>query len=136
MKLKENHTRSLVKSIIWRALGILVLALITYIYTQDWITTTLITVVHHGVFILVYYLHERFWLWIEWLKDSKWKPLARVITYEIVLGNLILGVISYLFTGSLQQMTLITLTYIGNKCWMYYVYDHIWSKVKWQTELT
>jgi len=131
---KESHSRSLTRSIIWRALGIIVLALITYIYTQNWITTTLITVVHHGAFIFGYYIHERFWLKIRWLRDSKWKPFIRVITYEVILGNLVLGVISYIFTGSLQQMTLITLTYISNKYWMYYAYDYIWSKVTWQTK--
>jgi len=131
--MKENHTRSATRSVVWRIIGVLVLALITYIYTQNWITTTLVTVLHHGVFILVYYLHERFWLRTSWLRVSKWKPYVRVITYEIILGNLILGIITYALTGSLQQMTAITLTYIGNKCWMYYAYDYVWSKMKWQT---
>ena len=32
-------------------------------------------------------------------------------------------------------MTLITLTYISNKYWMFYAYDYIWSKVKWDTKV-
>jgi len=130
---KERHSRSLARSIIWRILGILVLALVTYIYTRSWVTTTLITVIHHGVFIFVYYGHERFWLWVDWLGHSRLKPFMRILTYEVVLGNLILGVISYTFTGSLQRMTAITLTYICNKYWMYYAYDYIWSRIKWKT---
>jgi len=129
----EYHIRSLTRSVVWRILGILVLALVTYIYTGNWITTTLITVVHHGTFIFVYYAHERFWLWISWLRHSKAKPFVRVIIYEVLLGNLILAIISYAFTGSLQQMIAITLTYIGNKYWMYYAYDWIWSRIRWQT---
>lgn len=132
--LKEKHIRSLTRSIIWRIMGVLVLALITYIFTHNLITTTLITVCHHGVFILIYYLHERFWLWTSWLRNSALKPYMRVITYEVILGNLILATISFAFTGSLQQMTLITLTYIANKYWIFYAYDWIWSKVKWQTQ--
>ena len=131
--MKENHTRSMTRSVVWRVTGVLVLVLITYIYTQNWITTSLVTILHHGVFLLVYYLHERFWLWVPWLRLSKWKPFVRVVTYELVLGNVILGIITYVLTGSLQQMTAITLTYIGNKCWMYYAYDYVWSRVKWQT---
>jgi len=130
---EENHKRSLTRSIVWRALGIGILALITYIYTHNWITTTLITTVHHGVFVFVYYAHERFWLKVEWLRNSKWKPFIRVVTYEVVFGNLILGIISYTFTGSLQQMTSITLIYICNKYWIFYVYDYVWSRIKWQT---
>ena len=131
---KEGHSRSLVRSVIWRILGIGVLALISYIYTQSWFTTTLITVVHHGISALGYYIHERFWLWLPWLKGSKWKPFARILLYEIILSNMVLGVISYIFTRDLQQMTFITLTYTLNKYWMYYAYDYIWSKIKWQTK--
>lgn len=131
---KEQHLRSITKSVVWRILGVAVLALITYIYTHDLFITALITVIHHATFILVYYLHERFWLRVKWLRNSKWKPIVRVITYEVILGNVILGIISLAFTGSLQQMGLITLTYIGNKYWIYYAYDFLWGKVKWKTE--
>jgi uncharacterized membrane protein len=131
---KEAHRRSITRSVLWRIWGVLTLALITYLVTENWITTSLVTVCHHGVFVFVYYLHERFWLKVKWLKKSKWKPIARVFTYEVVLGNAILAFISYLFTGSLQQMSLITFIYIGNKYWMYYAYDYIWGRIKWQTK--
>ena len=130
---RETHRRSLTRSILWRVIGIGVLALITYLVTGNWITTSLITVCHHGVFVFVYYLHERFWLWCKRLRNSKLKPFMRVITYEVVLGNVILAIISYAFTGSLQQMSLITFIYIGNKYFLYYFYDFIWGRIKWQT---
>ncbi len=129
----ESHIRSVARSALWRALGVLVLALITFLVTRQWITTTLVTLCHHGVFIIIYYLHERFWLWYKWLRNSRWKPIARVITYEVILGNAILALITYLFTGSLQQMSLITFIYIGNRIWMYEAYDYVWGKVRWQT---
>jgi len=130
----EKHKRSLIKSVVWRIIGILFLALVTYIYTRNWITTSLVTILHHGTFIVVYYLHERFWLKIRW--DSRYRPFARVVTYEVILGNVILGIITLSLTGSLQTMTLITLTYICNKYWMYIVYDYIWSKVSWAKQST
>ena len=130
----ERHSRSLTKSIVWRVIGVLFLALITYIFTRNWITTTLVTVVHHGVFLFAYYAHDRFWLKTGLLKDSKFKPIARVLLYEIVLGNLVLGLITWLFTREVRVVTGITLTYILNKCWMYYAFDYIWRKIKWQTK--
>lgn len=131
---KESHKRSLVRSAIWRALGIVVLVIITYAYTGSWVTTTLITILHHGVFVFGYYVHERFWLRCPWLRGSKWRSFARIFMYEIVIANIVLGTISYLVTGSLQQMTAITLTYTFNKYWIYYAYDYIWSKIKWETK--
>ena len=130
---KETRKRSLTRSIIWRVMGVGLLALITYLVTGNWITTTLVTVLHHGTFIFVYYLHERFWLKVKWLQGSRWKPFARVFTYEVVLGNVILGIITLALTGSLQQMSLITFIYIGNKYWMFYAFDLLWGKVKWHS---
>lgn len=130
----ERRTRSLSRSVCWRILGILFLALVTYVITREWVTTTAITVVHHGTFILIYYLHERFWLRTNFLRGSKFKPFARIILYEIILGNLILGIISLIFTGSIQQMATITLIYITNKYWMYYAFDLLWGRLKWQTK--
>ncbi len=134
MAMKETHLRSITRSVIWRAIGVVVLALVTYLVTRNWITTSLVTILHHGVFIFVYYLHERCWLKVKW--DSKFRPLARIITYEIILGNSILGLITYLLTGSLQQMSLVTFIYIGNKLWLYRLYDYVWERIKWQARVT
>jgi len=131
---KESHRRSVARSVIWRIMGVALLALITYLFTRDWVTTTLVTIIHHSVFILIYYLHERFWLRVKFLRNSRLKPYMRVITYEVILGNLVLGIITYVFTGELQTMTNITLIYISNKYWMYYAYDYIWGRIKWQTK--
>lgn len=130
----ESHRRVVVKSTAWRALGVLVLAFITYNVTREWLTTTLITVTHHLIFIFLYYGHDRLWIWTSFLRRSRLKPFSRIITYELILGNLVLAAISWIFTGSLQEVTVITLTYILNKCWMYYTYDYIWGKVRWQAK--
>ncbi|MBA7632802.1 hypothetical protein ES703_40357 [subsurface metagenome] len=126
--MKDTHGRSMVKSIVWRLLGIIVLAIITYLFTRNWITTTLITLFHHLAFILIYYLHERAWLNIRNRKILRWKRWIRPITYELILGHLVLGLISLAFTGSWLQTTMITIVYIENKLWIYILYDWLWEK--------
>jgi len=132
--LKESHKRSALRSILWRLIGVGVLALITWIFTRSLIQTTLITVLHHGVFLIVYYLHERLWLKIGNRILGRKRTLSRIILYEIVLGQGILALITFSITGSLQQMTLITEFYIGNKLWIYALYDWIWKKIRWGTK--
>lgn len=127
---KEGVSRSLTKAIIWRIVGILFLALVSYIFTRELIATTLITLCHHTLFIFLYYLHESFWNWTSWLRYSRAKPIARIILYETIMGNLVLGLISFAFTGEWQTATIITLTYILNKHWIYYVYDFLWGKLR------
>ena len=126
----DSKRKSMTKSLIWRALGVLVLALVTYSVTRSWFTTTLITFFHHFLFIWIYYFHERLWLRIKNQKILKYKKWIRPFTYEIILGNMVLGTISWIFTGSWTAVTWITISYIGNKLWIYLVYDWLWEKTK------
>ena len=130
----ESHTRSMVRSIIWRIMGILILALITWIFTQSFIQTGLITILHHTAFIIIYYLHERLWQFIGDRITGKKRSLLRAFLYEIILGHCVLGLISLFVTGSWLKVSLITITYIENKLWIYCVYDWIWKKIKWGTK--
>ena len=132
MDKKESHLRSIVRSIIWRLLGVLVLAIITYIITRSWIQTGLITFIHHGAFLIIYYLHERVWNRIVGIQGKK-RKILRVFTYEIILGHLVLGTITWVITGTWLSVTLVTIVYIENKLWIYIVYDWLWDKIKWQT---
>lgn len=127
----ETHLRSMTRSTLWRGMGVVILALITYIFTRSWIETGLITFLHHFAFIFIYYLHERAWLKIHRVQGKK-RKLTRAFTYEIILGHCVLGLISLLVTGSWSKVTWITITYIENKLWIYVLYDWLWDRVKWQ----
>lgn len=128
--MSETHLRSSTKSIIWRILGVFILAAVTYAYTRKWITTGIITLVHHGIFLLVFYLHERVWLKWKWPKSLTWRSICKMFTYETLCGNIILGTITLAVTGSWKQMTAITLTYIGIKHIVYIWNEFIWDKIK------
>ena len=118
-----SHKKSMLKSLIWRIMGVFILGTITYIFTRHWITTTYITFVHHATFLLVYYLHER--LWIKIGEPQHWiKPF----TYEVILGMGIGGLIVYFFTGSFLKVSLITGTYTVVKVITYYIYDRLYPK--------
>jgi uncharacterized membrane protein len=129
--MSEKHYRSMSKSIIWRFLGIAILAIVTYAYTRSWIQTGLITFLHHLAFIFIFYFHERVWLKIKWPKTLKWRSVAKMFTYETILGNVVLGIISLAVTGSWKQMTQITITYIAIKHIVYIFNEFVWDRIKW-----
>jgi uncharacterized membrane protein len=126
----ETKIRSSVKSIIWRILGVLILGGITYAYTRQWIQTGIITVLHHGIFLFVFYAHERLWLKVKKIQNLTARSIFKMFTYETLCGNIILGSITYLVTGSWKQMTAITLTYIGTKHVIYVFNEFVWDKIK------
>lgn len=127
---KETRLRSSTKSIIWRILGIFILATITYGYTRQWIQTGIITILHHGIFLIVFYVHERLWLRVKRIQNSTIRALLKMFTYETLCGNIILGTITYAVTGSWKQMTAITLTYIGIKHVVYIFNEFVWDRIK------
>ncbi len=128
--MSETRIRSVSKSVIWRILGILILATVTYAYTREWIQTGLITLIHHGVFLGVFYFHERLWLKVKRIQNLTTRSILKMLTYETLCGNVILGTISYLVTGSWKQMTAITLSYIGIKHICYVFNEFAWSRIK------
>jgi uncharacterized membrane protein len=64
--LGERLSRSMVKSLVWRLIGIIILGGIAWAITRSWEETTIITVIFHVVRTFLYVLHERIWNRIEW----------------------------------------------------------------------
>jgi uncharacterized membrane protein len=54
------------KSITWRILGVVLLGVISYVITKDWKEMAVITVIFHGIRVVLYYFHERAWERISW----------------------------------------------------------------------
>ena len=127
----EIKVRSATKSILWRLMGVAILGGVTYFYTRHWVQTGLITFIHHGVFLFVFYFHERIWNKYKHPVSLFWRSIAKMFTYETLCGNIILGTITYCITGSWKQMTAITLTYIGIKHLTYLINEFVWKKIKW-----
>ncbi len=62
----DSKTRSWVKSIVWRVMGIVILGALAWLFTRDWQETTLITITFHAIRLVLYYFHERAWEGIGW----------------------------------------------------------------------
>ena len=122
----DSRKKSMMKSLVWRIIGIFWLAGITYTFTRNWVQVSLTTFIHHAIFLVVFYLHER--VWIKSKMRPKLKYAIKAVTYEVVLGNIILGLITYFVIGDVKQMTWITLTYIQSKLVLYFFYDWMWSR--------
>ena len=72
----DTKVRSIVKSIVWRITGIILLSIITYAITKDMKAMGIITILFHGIMIIMYYFHERIWEKISWGKIKH--PLANI----------------------------------------------------------
>ena len=62
----ESKKRSITKSISYRIICIISLALTSYLITRDIIVMTSIVFVFQSIQIIIYYLHERIWARVKW----------------------------------------------------------------------
>lgn len=132
--LETSRQASALKSLTWRVLGVIILATITFALTRKLTVTTEITLTHHGVFLLVFYVHERVWARIS-RPTGALRHITKAILYEIVLGFSIGGAIVYVYTRSMPNVTLISGTYTCTKLIVYPIFDRFWPDRAPQNQL-
>lgn len=71
VRLIDSPTRSLVKSIVWRIIGFILLGAISWIFTKDIETATIVTVTFHVIRFFLYYFHERMWERSKWGQEKE-----------------------------------------------------------------
>ena len=76
VKIKETHTRTVVKAVCWRIIATLTTGTIVFIFTREWVLTLGVTFFEILSKILFYYLHERAWNAISWGQEKH--PLAEI----------------------------------------------------------
>jgi len=59
--MKEYCRRSALKSFIWRIVGVIILATITYLITGDWKVMAAVTLTYIGIKHVIYVLNEFVW---------------------------------------------------------------------------
>ena len=58
--------RSLAKSITWRLIAIAVTFIVGFVMTGSWQFAVSLSLISNLINFVLYYLHERFWLKINW----------------------------------------------------------------------
>ena len=76
----DTRKRSIIKSVTWRIMGVVLLGIIAYFITGDWKQMTIITALFHTIRLVLYYYHERVWERISWGKIKH--PLAALPVSE------------------------------------------------------
>lgn len=64
--MKETRTRSLVKSLIWRAIALFVTYLVAWLLTGNIETSILIALIANFLKTILYYVLERIFQRVEW----------------------------------------------------------------------
>ncbi len=63
-------------------------------------------------------------------RDSKTRSWAKSIVWRVI-GIALLGGLAWLFTGSWEQTTWITVTFHSLRLVLYYYHERVWERVEW-----
>jgi uncharacterized membrane protein len=66
----ETRKRSMMKSLTWRTICILVSIITAYFLTGKLDVSVAIGTVYNAITMILYYFHERFWNKLEWEKQK------------------------------------------------------------------
>ncbi len=62
--------------------------------------------------------------------DSKYRSFAKALSWRVV-AVVVLGTISYLFTGDWQETAWITLVYNVLQVFVYFMHERLWESFTW-----
>lgn len=62
--------------------------------------------------------------------DTKRRSWVKSLTWRL-LGIVLLGLISFLITRDLKQMTVITALFHGIRLVLYYYHERVWERISW-----
>ena len=82
--MKELHRRSLVKSLLWRVIGVvwtwfgayIILLFVPPSKQSAAFIATLIVVYHHSTRMVMYYAYERIWASVKWGRSAAPRPMS------------------------------------------------------------
>ena len=63
--IQDSHVRPIIKAVSWRILAMIITGAVVYVYTGEIKKSGEISVVAGLILTFVYYLHERFWVWVR-----------------------------------------------------------------------
>jgi uncharacterized membrane protein len=64
--MEGTRKRSIVKSIAWRIICIVVSIITTFIFTGEWNLAVAVGTIYNAITMVLYYFHERIWNRIKW----------------------------------------------------------------------
>ena len=66
----DTKKRSIIKTLTWRVIAVVLLAVTSFLTTGDLRTASLITLIYHSIQLGMFFIHERVWNMVSWGRSS------------------------------------------------------------------
>jgi uncharacterized membrane protein len=125
----ESHFRSIIKGVSWRMVGTIDTIILSFLLTGHINTALKIGFTEVVTKVLLYYLHER--AWIFFLKEkvqSSRVSLLKAVTWRMV-GTIDTMLLGWFYSGNFLMGLKIGFTEVFTKILLYYLHERLWHQV-------
>jgi uncharacterized membrane protein len=125
----ESHFRSIIKGVSWRMVGTIDTIILSFLLTGHINTALKIGFTEVVTKVLLYYLHER--AWIFFLKEkvqSSRVSLLKAVTWRMV-GTIDTMLLGWFYSGNFLMGLKIGFTEVFTKILLYYLHERLWHRV-------
>ena len=135
-KLTELHTRSIAKTLIYRILVTISIALLVLMFGATAAQTSMVVLVVVFVGSAAYYLHERLWLLSFWKRsdraeDRTLRSIVKTITYRIII-MFVAFVTFKVILGQDNTSTLeMTVAQTAINMGWFYIVERVFNRLSW-----
>ena len=132
--LKDTKNRSLVKGITWRIIGTIDTFVIAYFFFGKTSIALPIAITEVFTKIFLFFLHERIWNRISFLREnnalSNFRSLLKGISWRF-FGSIDTIIISFIFSGNPLGALKVGFTEVLTKVLLFYLHERVWRLIKW-----
>lgn len=124
---KISYKRHLAKTITWRVVGTVDTIILSWIITGNPFTGLKIGLAEVMTKMVLYYFHERVWLYSK-LRNSRKLHLIKTVTWRII-GTIDTILLAWLITGSPTTGMKIGVVEVVTKMALYYLHERVWHRI-------
>jgi uncharacterized membrane protein len=132
--LSDSKARSLVKGITWRTIGSIDTFVIAYFFFGKTSVALPIAITEVFTKIFLYFLHERLWNQISYLRESN--PLSNIrsllkgISWR-AFGTIDTIFISWFISGNPLGALKVGTSELFTKIFLFYLHERLWRRIRW-----
>lgn len=132
----ETHLRTTVKSVVYRFLSVALAISLTLAFGGTVEQALKFGIASLLTGIAVYYVYDRIWVRINWLrnslgKDAKFRSVVKSVLYRIVAWLIVVAFARAIWAPTDLTAALMATTQFALNLCMYFVTERIWNIVSW-----
>lgn len=133
--MKETHSRTLCKTVVYRILSVVAIILLSLAFGAS---DAVAGVLGLGAVVLgtvAYYIHDRVWLRFNWLtsdnSESRWRSLIKSITYRLIAMGIAFALAKMFLTSNTSTAAVFTVVQMAINFVLFFAVERVFNLLAW-----